>query len=92
VAQQPANGLFAPIFYVRNAAERYAISPWMPLVYGDDGSLEIYFQADSPGTDKEAHWLPTPASGSFNLTIRNYWPKEVALNGVYKTPPVRRVE
>lgn len=93
----PTNGgwsltIYQGNFYVRNAANRYAISPWMPLVYGEDGSLEIYIQADPPGADREANWLPTPASGSFNLTIRNYWPKEAVLSGTYKTPPVRRVE
>jgi hypothetical protein len=47
-------------------------------------------QAESPGTDKEANWLPTPP-GQFNLTIRNYWPKEAALDGSYKNPPVTNV-
>jgi hypothetical protein len=80
-------------FYVRNDLERYAISPWMPLRYNEDGSLDIYIQARSPGPEKEVNWLPTPgASGLFNLTIRNYWPKKEALNGTYKNPPVRRVE
>jgi len=30
--------------------------------------------------------------GQFNLTIRNYRPKEEALNGTYKKPPVRKVK
>jgi hypothetical protein len=79
-------------FYVPNAMNRYDIAPWMPLVYDTDGSLDIYIQAESPGAEKEANWLPTPPSGPFNLTIRNYWPKEAALNGSYATLPVRRVE
>lgn len=80
-------------FYVRNSLNRYAISPWMPLKYNQDGSLDIFLQAESPGPDKEANWLPTPGkTGQFNLTIRNYWPKEEALNGAYKNPPVKKVE
>ncbi|MGO9533971.1 MAG: DUF1214 domain-containing protein [Syntrophobacteraceae bacterium] len=59
--------------------------------YNPDGSLDIYLQAESPGMDKESNWLPTPP-GKFNLTIRNYWPKEEALNGTYKNPPVRKVQ
>jgi len=78
-------------FYERNVLDRYAIAPWMPLKYSQDGSLDIYLQAESPGKDKESNWLPTPP-GKFNLTIRNYWPKEEALNGTYKNPPVRKVQ
>lgn len=78
-------------FYERNVLDRYAIAPWMPLKPNADGSLDIYLQADSPGRDKEANWLPTPR-GLFNISIRNYWPKEEALNGTYKNPPIRRVQ
>ncbi len=35
--------------------------------------------------------LPTPP-GQFNLTLRNYFPKEVAYDGSYKVPPVRKVK
>jgi len=64
----------------------------MPLKYNPDGSLDIFIQAASPGPDKEANWLPAPATGEFNIVIRNYWPKEAALNGTYKNPPIKRVE
>ena len=33
-------------FYERNALDRYAIAPWMPLTFNADGSLDIYLQAD----------------------------------------------
>ena len=78
-------------FYEVNALNRYVIAPWMPLKFNEDGSLDIYLQADSPGPDKESNWLPTP-SGAFNITIRNYWPKEDALNGNYKNPPIKKVQ
>jgi hypothetical protein len=78
-------------FYVPNALNRYNLAAWMPLQYNPDGSLELYIQAASPGADKEANWLPAPASGPFNLTVRDYWPKETVLDGVYKLPPVRKV-
>jgi hypothetical protein len=78
-------------FYVPNAINRYNLAAWMPLKFNADGSLDLYVQATSPGADKEANWLPTPASGPFNLTVRNYWPKTAVLTGAYKLPPVRRV-
>jgi Protein of unknown function (DUF1214) len=31
-----------------------------------DGALDLYFQNESPGADKEANWLPAP-KGTFNL-------------------------
>jgi hypothetical protein len=77
--------------YVPNALSRYDIAPWMPLKFNADGSLDIYIQATSPGPDKEANWLPTPATGEFNIVIRNYWPKEEALNGTYKNPAIKKV-
>jgi hypothetical protein len=79
-------------FYLPNAINRYAIAPWMALNYNADGSLDVYLQAESPGKEKEANWLPTPLSGPFNITIRNYWPKKEALDGTYKVPPIKKVE
>ncbi len=79
-------------YYVPNAINRYNLAAWMPLKYNADGSLDLYIQASSPGADKEANWLPAPASGPFNLTVRIYWPTEAVLDGTYKLPPVRKVQ
>lgn len=79
-------------FYVRNALNRYGILSSMPLKYNADGSLDIYIQANSPGTDKESNWLPTPPSGMFNLTVRIYQPSQEVLAGTYKLPPVTKVK
>ena len=58
-------------YYVPNRINRYNLTAWMPLKFNTDGSLDIYIQTESPGADKEANWLPTPASGPFNVVIRN---------------------
>jgi hypothetical protein len=78
-------------FYVPNAINRYNLATWMPLKYNADGSLDLYIQATPPAADKASNWLPTPASGLFSLTVRDYWPKDAVLDGSYKVPPVRRV-
>jgi hypothetical protein len=77
-------------FQVANSLNRFAVSSWMPFNYNPDGSLDIYFQNENPGKDKEANWLPAP-KGPFNLTMRLYAPKSEALTGKWNPPPVTRV-
>ena len=78
-------------FQVANPLNRFAISSWMPFKYDADGSLDLYFQNESPGNDKEANWLPAP-KGAFNLTMRLYAPRSEALTGKWNPPPVTRVQ
>jgi hypothetical protein len=80
-------------FFVANPINRYAISSWMPLRRGADGSIDIYIQQDSPGKDWESNWLPAP-KGEFNLTMRMYWPRDnqpSILDGSWSPPAVIRI-
>jgi hypothetical protein len=70
---------------------RFAVSSWMPFQYSPDGSLDLYFQNESPGAEKEANWLPAP-KGPFNLCLRLYAPKSEALTGKWNPPPIMRAE
>jgi hypothetical protein len=76
-------------YQVDNPLKRYALSSWMPLKANADGSLDLYFQHESPGAEREANWLPAPA-GPFNLTMRLYAPKQEALTGKWDPPAVER--
>ena len=78
-------------FQVANSLNRLAVSSWMPFKYNPDGSLDLYFQNESPGADKEVNWLPAP-NGAFNLTMRLYAPKSDALTGKWNPPPVVKVQ
>ena len=60
------------------------------LKLGDDGSLTLYVQSESPGKDKEANWLPAPKNADFSLYIRTYWPNAPVLDGTWTPPNVER--
>ncbi len=77
--------------FTANPISRYAIGDRDKLAFNSDGSLDLYIQRESPGTDKEANWLPAPKSGAFTMNLRLYWPKAEATNGSWAPPPVKRV-
>jgi hypothetical protein len=76
---------------VANPINRYLLnSPMLPQFVKDaDGGLTLYVQNDSPGKDKEPNWLPAP-KGPFFIAMRLYWPKEAALDGSWKQPPMTK--
>jgi hypothetical protein len=92
----PANAFWSVTLYdsegyqIANPLDRFALSSWMPFKYNGDGSLDLYFQNETPGQDQQANWLPAP-KGPFNLTMRIYAPKSEALTGKWNPPPVTRV-
>ncbi len=78
-------------YQVANSLNRFALSSWMPLQRNPDGSLDLYFQNESPGADKEANWLPAP-EGGFNVTMRLYAPRPGALIGKWAPPAITKVQ
>ena len=80
-------------FFVPNPLNRYDLSQRNAFITNPDGSVDLYIQADSPGKDKEANWLPAP-QGKFALVLRIYAPRATPpsiLDGSWTPPPVRRV-
>jgi hypothetical protein len=78
---------------VANPIDRYLLNSTMlpEFVKDADGGLTFYVQNESPGEDKEPNWLPAP-EGPFIAFMRLYWPKEEALNGTWKEPPLTKAQ
>jgi hypothetical protein len=95
----PANAFWSVTIYdgktqllVANPIDRYLInSPMLPGLKRDaDGGITLHLQKGSPGSEREANWLPGP-DGPAYVVMRIYWPKEAALDGTWKPPAVRRL-
>lgn len=77
---------------VPNPLNRYVLgSDYPDMKYNADGSLTIYLQADNPGKDKEANWLPAPR-GPFLVILGTYAPGEALIESLsnpnaYTPPP-----
>jgi hypothetical protein len=100
----PVTGFWSVTMYdgktqllVANPINRYLINSQMlsGMKENPDGSLTLYIQKDSPGT--ESNWLPAP-DGPIYLVMRLYWPKDTPPSilppgeGTWKPPGVKRVE
>lgn len=78
-------------YFIPNKLNRQAIGDRNKLAISGDGSLDLYIQAESPGAEKEANWLPV-AKAPFNLLMRLYSPRAEILDGTWTPPPVKRVD
>jgi hypothetical protein len=80
------------LFFVSNSIDRYNISQSDEFITNPDGSVDFYIQAESPGKEKEANWLPAPKD-KFTLILRVYGPSKTPpsiLDGSWTPPPVKR--
>jgi hypothetical protein len=75
-------------FLVANPLKRYALGNRSPsLRRNADGSLDIYLRHTVP-VGHAGNWLPTPATGNFEVTLRLYGPRASVLDGTYKLPRI----
>jgi hypothetical protein len=74
-----------------NPIKRFALGDRDALVFNGDDSLDIHIRRSPPGPDKQANWLPTPATGPFSVVLRLYWPTVAVTGGAWEPPPIRRV-
>jgi hypothetical protein len=77
-------------YFIPNALKRQALGDRDKLVANADGSFDLYIQANAPGGEKDANWLPV-SKAPFTLLMRLYSPKPEFLEGRWVPPPVRRL-
>lgn len=69
--------------------KRYSIGDRTPdFEPNEDGSVTIYLQHESPGSEEESNWLPAP-DGAFALALRIYWPRQDVLDGKWKPAAIK---
>ena len=78
-------------FQVANNLNRFAVSSWMPFQHNPDGSLDLYFQNESPGSGQGGQ-LASGSQRALQPLMRLYAPKSEALTGKWNPPPVMRVQ
>jgi hypothetical protein len=78
-------------FTVPNPTDRYTLGDRSNLNTNADGSVDIYLQNKSPGSDKESNWLPVPAE-PFTLHARLYSPRPAAIDGTWAMPAVTKTK
>ena len=82
--------------YIDNPLNRYSLGARMnELKFNADGSLDLYVQPESPGSDKESNWLPSSKSGPLRMNIRVYLPTSDMLKVDMmekRIPPIIRMD
>ena len=76
---------------IGNAIDRYCINDRSELQYNEDGSLDIYLQAEEPEEDQVSNWLPVD-EGPFHLMLRIYLPTNEAADGTWSAPTITMIE
>jgi hypothetical protein len=96
----PVNGFWSlsmyndKIMFVANPIDRYSLGSLSdpPLIKNSDGSVDIYIQRDAPDSAVMNNWLPAPANGGFQMTLRLYWPQQPVLDKSWIPPAVQPVK
>jgi len=73
------------MFLIDNPIDKYAVRYTDDFTYNPDGSVDIYLQNESPGSELTGNWLPVP-KGEFSLSMRIYLPDASVLDFTWEPP------
>ncbi|MGZ4631231.1 MAG: DUF1254 domain-containing protein [Actinomycetes bacterium] len=77
---------------IANPANRYSVGDRTQGLRRDSrGGLTVYLQPESPGSDKEANWLPTSAHQDWFVILRLYRPQPTVIEATWRCPGIKRV-
>lgn len=77
---------------IPNPAGRYSVGDRTPgLKREPDGGLTIYLQPKSPGSAREANWLPTSAEHPWFVILRVYRPRSPVVQARWRCPGIAKV-
>ena len=77
-------------YLIDNDIDRNCINEDSEVVYNDDGSLDLYLQADEPDDEnKVKNWLPV-GEEEFQLSLRIYLPGDDLFEGNWKAVKVKK--
>lgn len=76
---------------VDNPIQRYSLSSRDALLRDTDGGVTLFIQAESPGAENQANWLPSTRQGPFSLILRIYGPEQSVVAGQWALPGIERV-
>jgi hypothetical protein len=77
-------------YLIPNVIKRQALGDRDKLITNANGSVDFYIQAESPGKNREANWLPV-AKTPFTLLMRLYSPTDEVLDGLWTPPLVQKM-
>jgi hypothetical protein len=72
----------------QKTVSRSSLSPG--LQKNADGSVDVYFGPNAPA-GKESNWVPTSASGKFEVLFRLYGPEKPLFDKTWKLPDIERI-
>jgi hypothetical protein len=76
---------------IRNARWPSRSSQTPGLQENADGSVDIYFGPEAPA-GKESNWVPTSASGGFEVLFRFYGPEKPLFEKTWKLPDIEAIK
>jgi hypothetical protein len=76
---------------IRNLPRSSRSSQSPGLQKNADGSVDVYFGPKAPA-GKESNWVPTSASGKFEVLFRLYGPEKALFEKTWKLPDIEEVK
>jgi hypothetical protein len=76
--------------FIRNVSHPGCSSQTPGLLENDDGSVDIYFGPRARAGDA-SNWIPTIASGQWEIAFRFYGPEKALFDKTWKLPDIERV-